>query len=167
MNLLFCAAPPIVYAFLTTEAYPVYFAPFLPAVANVPNYTACTNDNKHATVEATHALDKKTRANIIMINTALANVFLDNLLSPVGASFQQQCLCKPNIVFIHMFVWFVDHVTAEDCEANRQCMAVDWHPANGFDALVLRLFTGAAFAGCTNFTMANRDIIDIRLCVIK
>jgi hypothetical protein len=56
---------------------------------------------------------------------------------------------------------------AEDCKANYQCMAADWHPANGFNTLVLRLFIGAAFAGCTNFTMANRNIVDIGLHVIK
>ena len=55
MNLLFCAPSQDVYAFLTTEAYLDTFAPFLPKVANVPNYTACTNDNDRATAKATHA----------------------------------------------------------------------------------------------------------------
>ncbi len=69
-----------------------------------------------------------------------------------------------------MFEWFVDHygkTTAEDCEANRQRMAANWHPADGFNTLVLRLFTGAAFTGCTNFTMANCYIVNIGLCIIK
>ncbi len=43
MNLLFCAAPPDVYAFLNAEAYPAAFAPFPPIVPDVPKYTACTN----------------------------------------------------------------------------------------------------------------------------
>ena len=55
MNLLICAAPCNVYAFLTTEAYPNAFAPFLPQVPNVPNYTACISNNDCATVRATHA----------------------------------------------------------------------------------------------------------------
>jgi hypothetical protein len=59
MNLLFCAAPCNVYAFLTTEVYPDTFAPFPPEVANVPDYTACTNDNDHAMAKAMHARDKK------------------------------------------------------------------------------------------------------------
>jgi hypothetical protein len=46
-------------------------------------------------------------------------------------------------------------------------MATDWHPANGFDALVLHLFTGAGFAGCTDNLMANRDIVNIGIRVIK
>ena len=55
MNLLFCAAPKDVYAFLTTEAYPAAFAPFSPVVAQ------CTDENERAAVRATHARDKKTR----------------------------------------------------------------------------------------------------------
>jgi hypothetical protein len=60
MNLLFCAAPPEVYAFLTAEAYPAAFAPFPPIVPDVPNYTACTNNNERTTVKATHVINKKT-----------------------------------------------------------------------------------------------------------
>jgi hypothetical protein len=69
-----------------------------------------------------------------------------------------------------MFVWFVDHygkTMVEDCKANRQRMAADWHPANSFNTLVLCLFTGAVFARCTNFTMANLNIIDIGLRLFK
>ena len=149
MNLFFCAVPCNVYAFLTTEAYPEAFAPFPPEVPNVPNYTTCVYDNDPATVRATHAQDKKTRADIITMNTALADIFLEAMSSQVRASLQQRCLCKPNIVFVDLFLWFVNQygkTTAEDQEANRQCMAADWHPANRFDALILRLFTGAAYA---------------------
>ncbi len=55
----------------------------------------------------------------------------------------------------------------KDCKANWQQMATDWHPAGGFDALSLRLFTGTAFAGCMDYTMANRNIVNIGLCIIK
>ncbi len=165
-----CAAPPDVYAFLTAEAYPAAFAPFLPIVPNVPNYTECTNDNEHATVKVMHAIDKKTRADIVTMNTALANVFLEALSLQVHASFLQQRLCEPNIVSVDIFVWFVDHyrkTMAEDREANHQQMVANWHPANGFDTLVLCLITGTAFAGCTSFTMANHNIVNIDLCIIK
>jgi hypothetical protein len=46
-------------------------------------------------------------------------------------------------------------------------MVADRHPINGFETLVLRLFTSVEFSGCTNFTMADRNIVDIGLCVIK
>ena len=168
MKLLFCAAPPDVYAFLTAEAYPATFVPFLPTVPDVPNYTACTNNNECATVKATHTINKKMWVVIVTMNTALANIFLNALSSQVRASFLQQR--KPDIVFINMFVWFVNRygkTMLEDRKANHQQTAANWHPANGFDTLVLCLFTGAVFAGCTNFTMANRDIVNIGLHVIK
>jgi hypothetical protein len=104
------------------------------------------------------------------MNAALTNIFLDTLSLQVHITFQQRHLCKPNIVFANIFLWFVDHyskMTAEDCKANRQQMATNWHPANGFDALVLHLFTDTAFAGCKDYTMANRNIVNINLCIIK
>jgi hypothetical protein len=122
MNLLFWAASPDVYAFLTPEAYPAAFASFSPIVPDVPDYTECTNDNKHATVKATHTINKKTRADIATINTALANVFLKALSLQVHASFLQRHLCKPSIAFVDMSMWFVNHygkTTPEDCKTNR------------------------------------------------
>ncbi len=86
------------------------------------------------------------------------------------ASFQQHCLCEPNIVFVDLFLWFVNKygkITAKDREVNRQRMATDWHLAYGFDALILRLFTGAAYASSAGFKMNNIDIIDIGLGIIK
>ncbi len=44
-------------------------------------------------------------------------------------------------------------------------MAADWHPANSFNTRVLCLFT--TFAGSINFTMANHDIVNIGLNMIK
>ncbi len=46
-------------------------------------------------------------------------------------------------------------------------MAANWHPADAIDTLVLRLFTDAVFSGCTNFMMADQDIVDIGLRIIK
>jgi hypothetical protein len=109
VNLLFCAAPSEVYAFLTAEVYPAAFAPFPPVLPDVPSYTACMYDNKHAAAKAMHAIDKKTWVDIITMNTALANIFLEALSLQVRASFLQRRLRELNIVFIHMFVWFVNH----------------------------------------------------------
>jgi hypothetical protein len=170
MNLLFCAAPHDVYAFLTTEAYPDAFAPFPPKVPDMPDYTMCINDNDCTMVRATHAQDKKTRADIITMNTALANVFLKAISSQVRTSFQQRHLQEPNIVFVNLLLWFVNQYSktmAEDYKANRQCMAANWHPANGFDALILLLFTRAAYASSAGFRMNNVDIVNIGLCIIK
>jgi len=65
MNMLFCAAAPDLYAFFTSEAYPKDYFPFPKVVADVPDFTACTKDNQRETLKSTHALEKKTRADIV------------------------------------------------------------------------------------------------------
>ncbi len=170
MNLLFCAAPKNVYPFLTKEVYPTAFAPIPPMVLEVPNFSTCNYKYDRTTARTTHALAKKLQVDIITMNIALADIFLECHSSQVGASFQQQHLCKPNLVFIDMFLWFVSHygkTRSEDREANRQRMAVDWHPSDRFDHLVLQLFTGAAFASSAGYLMNKIDVIDIGLHVNK
>jgi hypothetical protein len=119
---------------------------------------------------ATHAQDKKMRADIVMMNTALADVFVEAMSSQVCASFQWRRLCEPNILFVDLFLWFVNQygkTTAEDRKANWQHMAADWHPAEGFNALILRLFTGAAHASSAGIKMNNVNIVNIGLHIIK
>jgi hypothetical protein len=82
MNLLFYAAPKDIYAFLTTEAYPMAFAPFPPLIPDVPDFSECTDENERATVRTKHALNKKMRANIITMNIALTDIFLDCIFIP-------------------------------------------------------------------------------------
>ncbi len=170
MNLLFCACPRNVYSFFTADPYPTAFTPFPPVIDKVPDYIGCVDDNDRASKHAKHALNKKTRADMVTMNAALTDVFLDALSLQVCASFQQRCLRKPNIIFVNMFEWFVGHygkTMAKDHNENRQRMAANWHPTDGFDTLALRLFTGAAYAGCTGYTMANHNIVDIGLHIIK
>ena len=114
MNLLFCAAPCNVHAFLSSEAYPDAFAPFPPEVPDVPDFIPCIDDNNRTMLGATHARNKKTRADIVTMNTALANVFLEAMSSQVRASFQQRRLREPNIVFVDLFLWFVEQYGKND-----------------------------------------------------
>ena len=76
MNLLFCVCPRPIYRFFTADVYPDAFAPIPPVVDKIPDYTSCTNNNDRAATCARHALDKKTRADIITMNAALTNVSL-------------------------------------------------------------------------------------------
>ncbi len=104
------------------------------------------------------------------MNSALADVFLEAMSSQARASSQQQRLRKPNIIFVDLFLWFINQygkTTAKDREANRQRMAADWHPTDGFDTLIFCLFTGAAYASSAGFRMNDIDIVDIGLCIIK
>ena len=100
MNLLFCVCPRPIYRFFTADVYPDAFAPIPPVADKVTDYTSCTNKNDRATNCARHALDKKTRADIITMNAALTDVFLDAVLVGVRTAFQQRRLHEPNIVFV-------------------------------------------------------------------
>ena len=69
-----------------------------------------------------------------------------------------------------MFDWFIKNdgkSTTKDCEENRQQMAPDWHPFNGFEPLATRLFIGASYASAVRYPMDDRDVINIGLRVIK
>jgi hypothetical protein len=102
MNLLFCACLRNVYGFFIADPYPTNFAPFPPVVDKVPDYTGCVDENKRASKRAKHALNKKTIADIVTMNAALIDVFLDVLSLQVRTSFQQRHLHEPNIVFVNM-----------------------------------------------------------------
>jgi hypothetical protein len=103
MNRLFCTCPRKVYGFFTSDPYPTNFAPFPPVIDKVPDYMGCIDEKDRASKCTKHALDKKTRADIVTMNAALTNVFLDALSLQVRTSFQQRHLREPNFIFIDMF----------------------------------------------------------------
>ncbi len=77
---------------------------------------------------------------------------------------------QPNTVFLHMFDWFINKygkMMTEDCKENQQKMAADWHPSDGFEPLVTRLFVGASYASMACYPMNNCNVINIGLRVIK
>jgi hypothetical protein len=116
MNMLFCAAGPDFYAFFTREAYPTTFFPF-------PNFNSCTDDNQHELLKSTHALAKKTRADIVTMNAALLDMILANLPKSICDGYNSICMGLPNTVFLHMFDWFIKKygiTTAEEREENWQ-----------------------------------------------
>jgi hypothetical protein len=170
MNMLFCAAALDLYAFFTKEAYPKEFFPFPKEVEEVPDFKNYTDDNQRETLKLTHALARKTRADIIAMNAALSDVFLANLPKSICDGYNPICMGLTNTVFLHMIQWFIKKygvTTAEEREENRQQMAADWQPANGFEQLVTRLFLGASYASVAKYPMEEPNIIDIGLRVIK
>jgi hypothetical protein len=170
MNMLFCAASPGLYSFFTTKAYPASFFPFPNEVDAILDFSACTTDNKRKTLQATNARDRKTRADIVTMNAALSNVFLANLPKSICKTYEPIHMKQPNTVFLHMFDWFITkygETTTEDCKENRQRMATDWHPSNGFEPRATRLFIGASYASAARYPMDDRNVIDIGLRVIK
>jgi hypothetical protein len=57
MNLLYVAVDPSLYTHYSTgKAYPHAVYPFPNKVNEVPNFTACTNDNECTAAKITHAI---------------------------------------------------------------------------------------------------------------
>ena len=69
-----------------------------------------------------------------------------------------------------MFDWFITKygkTKNEDRKKNPQRMTADWHPSDGFEPLVTRVFIGASYASAAYHPMEDCDVIDIGLCIIK
>ena len=136
-NMLFCAASPGLYSFFTTEAYPSTYFPFPNEVDAVPDFSTCTSDSERETLKATNMRDRKTRAKIVTMNAALSDDFLANLPKAIRETYEPICMKQPNMVFLHMFDWFimVSHLVlpaargrVERCHRNpppAACAAVD------------------------------------------
>jgi hypothetical protein len=123
MNMLFCATVPDLYAFFTKEAYPKEFFPFPKEVEEVPDFKNCMDDNQRETLKSTHALAKKTRADIVTMNTTLSDVFLANLPKLICNGYNPIPVGLSNTVFLHMFDWFIKKygvTMAEEREENQQ-----------------------------------------------
>jgi hypothetical protein len=123
MNMLFCATAPDLYAFFTKEAYPKEFFPFPKEVEEVSDFKNGTDDNQREMLKLTHALARKTRADIITMNAALSNIFLANLPKLIHDGYNPICMGFPKTVFLHMFKWFIKKyglTTAEEKEENWQ-----------------------------------------------
>ena len=76
---------------------------------------------------------------------------------------------NPNSVFREMFAWFVTkygYTSAEDRATNRNAMGLEWHPSQGFELLVARLFCGATFANLARYPILDADIVDIGIRVL-
>ncbi len=83
MNLLYVAIDSTLYGrYSSGKAYPNADYPFSTEVTDVPNYSECTNINNRVNVKVTHGMGLKLHNNVINMNSALINTFLD--LVPVA-----------------------------------------------------------------------------------
>ena len=107
----------------------------LTTFANAPDYTGCTNTNNQANIKVTHGMALKQRNDVVNMNTALIDAFLD--LVPVAfiQSNKQIWMENPNSsVFREMFDWFVmkySRTSTKDRKTNCIAMVMEWHPMMG------------------------------------
>jgi hypothetical protein len=171
MNLLYFAIDPTLYGLYSGgKAYPDVDYPFPLKVAGVPNYSGCTNTTDCTNVKVTNGMALKQCNNVINMNTALINTFLDLIPVAFKQSYEQIWMENPSSVFHKMFAWFVAKyscTSADSSEANHIAMALEWHPLQGFELLLVAcLFRGATFANLAKHPIPDHDIIDIDIRII-
>ncbi len=133
MNLLYFAINPTLDGHYSSgKAYPNADYPFPPKAADVPNYSGCTDTNDCANIKVTHSVALKQCNDIINMNSALINAFLDFVPVAFKQSYVQIQMENPNSVFGDMFAWFV---------AKYSCTSVDKREAN-CHGLRVASFTG-------------------------
>jgi hypothetical protein len=75
INMLFLAASPDQYLYFTNKTYPSSYFSFPKEVDDIPDFSKCTSNNEHKSLDTTHVFNQKTQADIVTMNAALTNVF--------------------------------------------------------------------------------------------
>jgi hypothetical protein len=73
--------------------------PFPDNVDEVPNFTACTNDNKHAAAKILHAILLKMRNNVVNMNAVFINTLLSLIPMEFKLLYEQEKMMNHNAVF--------------------------------------------------------------------
>jgi hypothetical protein len=68
-------------------------------VDEVPDFTACTNDNKHSAAKKLHAILLKTRNGNVNMNTTLINILLSLIPTTFKLVYKQERIMDTNTVF--------------------------------------------------------------------
>ena len=169
MNLLYLAVPPEVYSQYTQEAYPAAMYPYPPEVDEVPNYAMAADDNDRARITAQHAADLKRREDVVNMNNALTDTFLDLFEPTYRNAYDRIRMRDPNAVFRDVFQYFLTHygrTTADDRWNNKERMAADWQPSDGFESFIDRINSGIQCALFSFHPIADADVVDIAERVI-
>jgi len=78
----------------------------------VPDYTGAVDTNARAAIKTTHGMAQKRRNNVVNMNTALIDTFLDLIPVAFRQSYEQIRMENPNSVFGEMFSWFFTKLDA-------------------------------------------------------
>jgi hypothetical protein len=100
MNLLQMAVDPSFYTHYSAgKGYPHEVYPFPNNVNEVPNFTACTNNNKRAAAKVTHTILLKMQNFVIDLNAALIDTLLSLIPTAFKLLYKQERMMNPNAVF--------------------------------------------------------------------
>jgi hypothetical protein len=73
--------------------------PFPDNVDEVPNFTACTNDNKHAATKILHTILLKMCNNVVNMNAVFINTLLSLIPMEFKLLYKQEKMMNHNAVF--------------------------------------------------------------------
>ena len=129
------------------------------------------DDNDCTRISATHASDVKRREDVINMHNALADTFLDMIMMEptYRSAYDRIRLCQPNTIFRDVVQHFLEtygRSTAEDRHANRERMAADWQPSQGFETLIDHINSNIQYALFSFVAISDDDIVDIIVCVL-
>jgi hypothetical protein len=100
INLLYMTVGPSLYTYYSArEAYLHAMYPIPNNVDEVPNLTACTNDNKRTAAKISHTFQLKMQNNVINMNAALIKTLLSLILMAIKLLHKQEQMMNPNSVF--------------------------------------------------------------------
>jgi hypothetical protein len=100
MNLLYMAMDPSLYTHYSTgKVYPQDMYPFPYNVNKVPNFTACTNNNKQIATKILHLILLKMHYDVVNMNAALIDTLLSLIPTAIKLLYEQVRMIDPNAVF--------------------------------------------------------------------
>ena len=161
LNYLFLVITEQQYARITQEPYPQI--PDDPGI--IPPYTNAMDANERAHAKANFEYQKARYNNCLEMSKALIERFLSLLSPKIRETYQKNVLlARPNATFLTVLQFFIDNYafsTELDRTENRNRMLTDWHPTDGFDALVAQIQEGVLFSTYANHHIPDHDVVDM------
>ncbi len=72
----------------------------------------------------------------------------------------------PNATYLEVFEYFLERYTKSNeikFQNNRNKMLTNWHPNDGFNALIAQIHEGVLYASFANQPLEDHDIVDIAM----
>ncbi len=77
---------------------------------------------------------------------------------------QNQMVMNPNATFLEVFEYFLEQYAKSskiEHQKNREKVLANWHPNDGFDALIAQIHEGVLYANSAQKPLKYHNIVDI------
>ncbi len=107
INLLSVVVDPSLYTHYSADkAYPSTNYPFPNDVDEVPDFTACNNNNKTRNCQKSALISPQNVQHIVNMNAVLINTLLSLIPMAFKLLYKQEWMMDPNADFRQCFHWF-------------------------------------------------------------